>query len=336
MVHRNKVITRVPEGECNQLINMPSISNAIVKGDWVRIRGGHYKGDIAYVVAIEDKIRLLLVPRILYDVHPTWTRAIPALFDPDLARTIFGPDTVRQINTDQSYVFRKSTFKAGLLEQGFDIKYLISENVCPTLEEIQLFSQSSAFDREARETWEAKMAAAALRERDRVQILEGEFQGMLGIITDKRIDSVQIQLSQDDGNIIDKDFRLKLSLPQVRRLFKLGDYVRVREGVHAGKHGYVVKTDTEGAGLLEIVEWDKSEPFTPVSGRTKENFLPAYLAHRSTNLIPDNISRCMHTALISPRRVSVSPIAGKNPNLRPVSLQESPVGIPWLEGGLLL
>jgi len=269
VLHQNQTITRVPEGECNQLISMPSVSNAIAKGDWVRIKRGHYKGDVAYVVAVEHKVRLLTVPRILYDAHPTLTRAPPALFDPDLARTIFGQDSVQLVDSDQSYIFRRTMFRSGLMEQTFDVKYLISENVCPTLEEIQLFSQSSALTRGAREAWDAKVAAAALCERDRIQILAGEFQGMLGIITDRLIDSVQIQLSQDNGNIIDKDFRLELGLSQVRRVFKIGDYVRVREGVHARKHGYVVKADTKGVGLLELVEWDKSEPFTPVSDRIK-------------------------------------------------------------------
>jgi hypothetical protein len=35
------------------------------------------------------------------------------------------------------------TYKAGLLEQVFNMKQLTSEDVSPTLEEIQLFSQSS-------------------------------------------------------------------------------------------------------------------------------------------------------------------------------------------------
>ena len=268
MVDRNKIITHMPEEECNQLICMPSISNAIVKGDWVRIKRGHYKGDVTYVTAVKDKVRLLTVPRILYDVCPASTRAPPALFDADRACTIFGPDAVRQINADETYVFQRMTFKGGLLEQVFDIKQLTFKNIYPTPEEIQLFSQSTGWDRKARDAWEAKGAAAALRERDRIKILTGEFRGALGIVIDKRTDSVQIQLSQDDRNGLNEDFRLELSVAQVRKFFKLGDYVRVREGVHAGKHGYVVKTVTEGAGLLELVEWDKSKRCAPVSGHT--------------------------------------------------------------------
>jgi ribosomal protein L24 len=273
MVDPGKAITLVPEEECNQLIRMPSIPNAMVKGGWARIKRGHYKGDVAFVTAVkDDNVRVLVVPRILYDVCPAWTRAPPALFDADRARTIFGQDAVRQLNrdSDERYTFQQMTFKAGLLEQVFGMKELTSEDVYPTLEEIQLFSQSSGWDRGARDAWEANRAAAALRERDRVQILSGEFRGALGIVVNKRSDSVQIQLSHHDGNVLDEDFRLELSVDQVRRFFKPGDYVRIREGAHAVRYGYVVKTVTKGIGLLELVEWDKSQPFTPVSSRTPQ------------------------------------------------------------------
>ena len=271
MVNLGKTITLVPEEECNQLIRMPSIPNAVVQGGWVRIKKGHYKGDVAFVTAVkDDNVRVLVVPRILYDVCPAWTRAPPALFNADRARTIFGQDSVRQVNADEKYTFQHMTFKAGLLVQIFGMKQLISGDVYPTLEEIQLFSQSSGWDRGARDAWEADRAAAVLRERDRVQILSGEFRGALGVVVDKRSDSVQVQLSHHDHdrNVLDENFRLELSVDQVMRLFKLGDYVRVREGAHVGKCGYVVRTITGGTGLLELVEWDKSQPFTLVSSRT--------------------------------------------------------------------
>ena len=274
MIDRSKTITLVPEEECSQLFFMPSVSNAVVRGDWVRMVRGDYKGDVAFVTGVKDdvRVRVLVVPRIMYDrdVDPAWTRAPPTLFDADRARAIFGRDSVQQVNSDEIYVFQQMTFKGGLLEKVLGMKQLTSEDVSPTLEEIQLFSQSSGWDLGARDAWEANRAAAALRERDRIQIIAGEFRDAQGIVVNKHAGSVHIQLSHCEE--LGKDFRLELSVDQVRRLFKLGDYVRVREGAHAGKYGYVVKTVAEGAGLglLELVEWDKSQPFTPVSSRRSQ------------------------------------------------------------------
>jgi hypothetical protein len=107
MVYLGKTITLVPEEECNQLICMPSIPNTVVKGGWVQIKGGHYKSNVAFVTAIKDNIvRMLVVPRISYNVDPAWTRAPPALFDADRARAVFGQDAVRQVNSDERYTFK--------------------------------------------------------------------------------------------------------------------------------------------------------------------------------------------------------------------------------------
>jgi transcription elongation factor len=164
MIDHSKTITCVLEEECRQLICMPSISNAVVRGDWVRIKRGSYKGDVAFVTAVKDDVCVLVVPHIVYDICPAWTRAPPALFDADRARTIFRRDAVRQVNSDETYIFQQMTFKAGLLQQVLSMKQLTSEGVSPTLEEIQLFSQSSGWDWGARDAWEANRAAVALRE----------------------------------------------------------------------------------------------------------------------------------------------------------------------------
>jgi transcription elongation factor len=213
MIDHSKTITHVPEEECSKLIGMPSTSNAIISGDWVQIKKGHYKGDIAFVTAVKDDVCVLVVPRIVYDLCPAWTRAPPALFDVDRARAIFGLDAIRQVNSGKTYIFQKMTFKASLLEQVLGTKQWTSEDVSPTLEEIQLFSQSSGWDRGARDAWEANRADAALCERDHIQILTGEFQGAQGIIVSKHTDSVQIQLSHHNG--LSDDFRLELSVDQV-------------------------------------------------------------------------------------------------------------------------
>jgi hypothetical protein len=225
-------------------------------GDWVRVKIGIYEGDPAYVTAAKNKIRLLLVPHISYEQFDIVTRTQRALFDPDRARAVFGGSAVQQVNN--TLVFKRMTFKDGLLEKVFPRNQLIIGGVRPTSEEIELFSQSPQFPRHSRAKWEAKEVADALCLHDRIEVVAGDLKGKQGVITGKYRDVVQVHLSVNDHHSVDNGLPFDLPAVYVRKSFEIGDYIQVRSGIHASKYGYVTMISLDGT--LEFVEWDKSGP----------------------------------------------------------------------------
>ena len=238
---------------------MPTVVNPIAVGDWVIIKKGLYKGDIGYVTAVGNEVTVLAVPRIHYQASPVWTRLPQALFDVDLARSVFGRQAVTQLDNGMS-LYHRQIFNGGLLECSYSRAALEVKGACPSFEEIELFGQSPQWDARATLKWEADMVAATLRVDDRVEITEGEWKGMLGKVTNVDDDKVDVQPFDHDPKL-GGDFRIKLRPVQIRRIFKIGDYIRVRNGNHTGKQGYVVNITNR---TLEFVKWDKSVPHSPV------------------------------------------------------------------------
>ena len=255
-----RTITLVPPDEHLQLLKMPIVCNPIAKGNWVRIKKGAYNGDIGYVTLAQgDQLQVLVVPRVSYQRRqdsPS-NRPCRSLFDADLARAVFGSEKVAQ-SGGGVFLFEGQRFKNGLLEVKYHRQALGFGGVRPTLEEIELFSDSPGWDWRARARWNAEEEEAALRMDDRVQITKGEFKGYLGIITHRDNDTVNVHLFSENNKSFGDHLLLQFPSAHVRKYFKIGDYIHVRLGIHAGKCGYVVNVTT--GDTLEFVEWDKSVP----------------------------------------------------------------------------
>jgi transcription elongation factor SPT5 len=266
-VYTTRPVTLVSPDEHIQLVNMPTVEHPLPEGTWVRIKRGKYEGNIGYVttpmMSNSAGVLLLLVPRVHYQEGPVWTRPPQELFRVDLARSVFGAHKVVQLGSD-TFFFQEKKFRGGLFLRFWSREALQVEGAFPLFEEIELFSQSPVFDARARLKWESDVVAAALRVDDRVEITGGELEGTVGRITKKVNDSVEMQpLAHRLGQRpFDEHFRVALLPSQVRRVFKIGDYIQVRCGNHAGKYGYIVNLPTDRT--LEFVEWDKSVPHSPV------------------------------------------------------------------------
>ena len=279
-VYTTRPMTLVPPDERVQLVSMPTVQNPLSEGTWVRIKKGKYKGDVGYIISVRNdvKVLLLLVPRIHYQEGPVWTRPPQDLFYVDLARAVFGEHKVIRLAND-TFLFQEQRFEGGLLVHSFRHEVLEVESAFPLLEEIELFGQSPCWDARARVKWEADVVAAALRVGDRVEITEGELEGSVGRVTRKDNDRIEVQPLDHclEQRRFDIHLRVELLPSQVRRIFKIGDFIRVRCGNHTGQYGYIVKIQTEPSRTLEFVEWDKSVPYSPVCRFVSEMFHFAYL-----------------------------------------------------------
>jgi transcription elongation factor SPT5 len=258
-------ITLVSPNEFVELINTPNLKNTVSEGTWVRIKKGKYQGDAGYVASLrkDQKALVLLVPRIHYQEGPVWTRPPQDLFRVDLARTVFGEKAVKHL-ANNTFQFQEEIFEDGLLARYFRHGALEAETAFPLPEEIELFDQSPRWDARARADWEAGVFAAALYIDDWVEILEGELQGTVARITRKNNDGIEVQpyFYNMDQNPFDEHFRVTLPPRHVRRNFKVGNFIRVRCGDHAGKYGYIVNMLDDRT--LEFTEWDQSKPYAQV------------------------------------------------------------------------
>jgi transcription elongation factor SPT5 len=256
IVYVDREISFVPLPERVQLLEMKTVMT-VAEGDWVRTRSGTYKGDIGYVTEVitySAKVRVFLVPRLSYlerskDLKRLpETRPLPALFDADRARNIFGTEAVQQ---GKDWLrFQGMKFKDGFLERRVNVHTLNTKNVRPTFEEIELFNASSGWCKAARHRWKVEDTIASLSVNDRIKIIKGELKGLRGIITSKDVNSVQVHLRKDDNDALNEDQLLEVPAHQIHKSFSVGDYVRVRLGVHAGKSGFIVNMSNDD--ILQI------------------------------------------------------------------------------------
>jgi ribosomal protein L24 len=254
-VYLNRGIAFVPLSDRVQLLQMKG-RDAQAIPRWVRIKKGMYKGDLGLVVGTDSftsRVRLRVIPRLSY-LRPLdsvkgslFTCPSPALFDPDQARASFGTEAVQQYRNH--FKFQGMVFKYGLLERVLSFHGLITKEVHPTLEEIERFSESPGFDKAIRRQWEAEYAAAGLCIHDRVEIIEGQQKGSIGIIAAEQDDVVQVCLDKESDT--SWDCVVEIPKRQVCKIFRLGDYIAVQRGNHAGKFGHVVKVSDNG--LVECI-----------------------------------------------------------------------------------
>lgn len=74
---------------------------------------------------------------------------------------------------------------------------------------------------------------------DRVKILEsGEFKGANGIVLGVTDDVVEVYLPDQEHTVV-------VGITNVQADHKYGDYVRVINGEHEGKEGYITKAEGE-------------------------------------------------------------------------------------------
>jgi transcription elongation factor SPT5 len=123
---------------------------------WVRVKGGIYKDDLGLIEMVDGNRRAMvrLIPRIPEDFYedPTknfmslrsynhsspFIRIPPCLFNPLRVKNECQRELYRPLQKN-FYIWRKMMFRNGFLYQEFKANKLITENVCPSLNEVKMF-----------------------------------------------------------------------------------------------------------------------------------------------------------------------------------------------------
>ncbi|OBZ70525.1 Transcription elongation factor SPT5 [Grifola frondosa] len=215
----------------------------IKKAQWVRIRKGPYKSDIAFLVdTVGYMAKLNVVPRVVMERALGAHRPPPKLFDPVIVGATYGSSSV--IQKDQTYKFKGRTFnKFGLEELIIPITDIQDSRPVITLAEIIGFFEASPKNELNIDIAETARilnqdSLRTLSFGDRVRVTHGEQQGLFGYFHGFEETSALVQVEHND--VVDG---MLIPTAQLQRYFKLGDSVKVRSGQYKDRSGMISRLD---------------------------------------------------------------------------------------------
>lgn len=230
-------------------------------GRYVRVRAGRYKGDLGIIDNIADNglaVRVKLVPRLNYGRGSgtggrggsrSKTRAPQRLFS-QYSASRYDPEHLTTARAERDYfVYRGEEYEGGYLLKDISAAHLTTDNVRPTLRELELFGVTSkpgvagvsSGDSSSVPLTELKQSqrhAVEFLPGDSVVVTAGEETGMHGKVVAVSGDGKVAHVIFTNGK---NSSRVEVPVTALRRVFIPGDHVTVVSGVHNGEAGMVVQ-----------------------------------------------------------------------------------------------
>ncbi|XP_014243912.1 transcription elongation factor SPT5 isoform X2 [Cimex lectularius] len=242
----------VPIKEMTDVLRVIKVQTELVPKQWVRIKTGIYKDDIAkvdYVDLAQNQVHLKLFPRIDYTklrgaLRPTQDndplkrkkkkRPPAKAFDSGAIREIGG-----EVTSDGDYlIFEGNRYcRKGFLYKVFKISAIYFDGVTPTLSEYEKFEESlegADFEVSVNKDGSGHTFSAG----DNVEVCQGELKDLEGRV-----------ISVDGDTVTMKPKHEALSVPigfkshELQKFFKLGDHVKVLRGRYEGDTGLIVRVE---------------------------------------------------------------------------------------------
>lgn len=253
--------TMVPITEMTDVLKVTKDASNIKMGQWVRLKRGLYKDDIAQVDfadPAQNLIHLKIIPRIDYTrmrgalkdskedekdgKKKKFKRPAAKLFDIDAIRSIGGELT----NDGDFIVFESNRYRRGFLYKSFTINTVQVDGVKPTLSELEKFEEHP-------EGMEIQLSESTLAEEkghnfapgDVVEVIEGDLCRLTGKIT--KIDGNKISMMPNHEEL---ESELDFQPYELKKFFKMGDHVRVISGRYEGDTGLIVRVEETHIVLL--------------------------------------------------------------------------------------
>lgn len=261
----------VPVSEYPDLLKqVKSTDVEIVPGIYVRISRGKYKSDLAIVDNLSEnglEVRCKLVPRLDYGKNDETTsegkkirlkiRPVPNLFNELEARS-FDAEGLQSGRGLRSYIYRGEEYQDGFLYKDFKLQFIQTKDVHPRLEELDLFQSGSK-----NEGMDLANVAANLKNSrshesgqgssfqpgDNAEIRRGEQAKTVGKVVGASLNEVTIVVtSADDSQLINQE--ITVTIGDLRKVFALGDHVKVIAGKHTDQTGLVIKLEGDSVVFL--------------------------------------------------------------------------------------
>lgn len=228
----------VPLDQMTGVVDFRPRGVAIKKGIWVRLRRGIYKGDLAYVCATNEArgdCMVKLIPRLGSKSALGGKRPEQKKFNEgDFAGGEISKKNDSHLGI-QFTLFEGKKFFEGFLYKDVSFKSLQTQDVRPTLNELQLFGEVE--DRKALKEARGKKL---FRKGEWISVVSGPLKGIVGMI---------LSINEGEGTcrirpkhaVLKDDFDIELKF--VERYIAKGDIIRVIGGEHKGESGTVTKID---------------------------------------------------------------------------------------------
>lgn len=252
---RHAALVNVPRHEQPIVRELASAEEAIQEirvGDWMQIRRGRYRGDIARVREVTegtDILTLAVVPRLIPTANGTRPKAEP--FDADAISVAFPRDDVDFLSPNRpykKYKFQGRLFVDGLLLLRVPSLHYAKKKI-PPIADLGWFAKTedSFGPLDAGEPF--------LKFGDRVRVDRGELKGLQGTAVEMRKGLVRIV-----GLTGLTDFFLpeQLTVPEldISRVFEVGQSVRMMVGPDKGRVGLLTSIEDIVVSLF-VPELDK-------------------------------------------------------------------------------
>ncbi|KAK4470075.1 hypothetical protein MN116_006539 [Schistosoma mekongi] len=258
----------VPIEEMTEVVRVVKETGQLKPDQWVRIKSGLYRDDLALVEYVEDAqnlVGLKLVPRIDYERKRNrgteaednniklkrFKRPAPSLFNASKLA-----DRVQRDGS--SVVFEGNRYDAdGFLHKQFRMNAVFIDGIRPTLAELERFHHTpdslqiaaAAANAAANLTSAVGVEIASnhcFTPGDVVEVCEGDLKNLRGkVVSIEGNNRIIVQPNHSD---------LREPIPftpvELRKFFNQGDHVKVLNGRHANETGLVIRFDPSLAVVL--------------------------------------------------------------------------------------
>lgn len=258
----------VPIKEYPDLLHVNKSKQAeLTPGSYVRIKRGKYAGDLAIVENFSEnglEARLKVVPRLDYGKSNT----IDTGLDGKRKRAGFGANKARppprifsyqeamqhdprnvQRRGPNSYIYAGEDYEHGYLIKDFRMTFLNVDSVNPKLEELTRFSHASEDGLDLAslsQSLKSSMTATIYTTGEMVEVHSGEQAGIKGKVIGSHGDIVTIQATSHGLN----QQTIEIPSNTLRKLFNVGDHVRVINGNYKDDTGMVVQIAKDNVTFL--------------------------------------------------------------------------------------
>ena len=234
----------VPMEEMADVFAMDQVRKVSAKpGDFVRIKTGDYKGDLAQIWRLDEqkgKAVVKVVPRLGKTIGRT--RPPPRLFNPQEYT-----NCERKMDSKSQEFFHYYNglqFQDGFLFKAMSVKSLNFESVNPELAEVECFKSRVAEGEEV--TLNFGSARKVVFEKgDKVKVVRGDMTNLRGTVVSVADDTVVMK-----PGLKDLDEALPFTLADLVKCFDIGDHATVVSGRYKGHSGMVVSTHEQTAQVI--------------------------------------------------------------------------------------
>ncbi|EFJ05389.1 hypothetical protein SELMODRAFT_449156 [Selaginella moellendorffii] len=230
--------------------------------NWVRVKTGLYKGDLARVLDVDhvrQRARIKLVPRVEIQelVAKLEGKEIPkskgfSVRPPqrfvmqELREMKVHIERRRDARGDHYEQVANMQFMDGYLIKNVSLKTLNAVDVMPSLDELQSFQKPGDDDSVDAFGLSSSRKRGQFVKGDTVVAVEGDLKGIQGVVEKVDEDNVEIRPDKKSGL---KDV-LRFHIKQLSKHFEPGNHVKVTSGKHEGATGMIVKIERDSVIIL--------------------------------------------------------------------------------------